>query len=187
MPYYGVYHAPYTYAQHPTPLSLCAFSYLPDRPPEWDKYSSFTTFQSSPDILVFRDHIKPHLTAPAKPQLYETDSGPVPCASAPVTEIFQLKVRDSDVQAADRAWGKFVAVVERCVGKGKGEGLVGGAIGGKSLNLEAEVWVGLLGWASLEVSGAFALGCAALGCAALGCFRGEVCGENGAADAHPVD
>jgi len=134
---------------------------------EWDKYSSFTTFLSSPECRSFGGTIKPFLTGPAKPQLYETDRGPATCASAPVTEIFQLKFPASGseselesgkgVQAAEKVWTEFVGVVER-----EGEGLVRGAIGGRSLDLEGESWVGVLGWENLEVSGGVVMRCGGL-------------------------
>lgn len=138
--------------------------------PEWNRYSSFTTFLSSPAFRTFGSHIKPLVTEPAKPQLYETDRGPSTCASAPVTEIFQLKLpvsgseskSEEGVQAVEKAWREFVGVVERCAAAGRegsGSGLVRGAMGGRSLNLEGQVWVGMLGWESLAVSGAVALRC----------------------------
>lgn len=131
---------------------------------EWDEYSSFTTFLSSPELRSFAGTFKPFLTGPAKPLLYETDRGPATCASAPVTEIFQLKLpamgSESElesaegVEAAEKVWTEFVGVVER-----EGEGLVRGAIGGRSLNSEGESWVGVLGWENLEVSGAVVMRC----------------------------
>ncbi len=87
--------------------------------------------------------------------MYETDGGPVSCASAPVTEIFQIQLpaasgaeSGKDVQAAEKAWRELLGVMER-----GGEGAMRGAIGGRSLNLEGEVWLGIVGWENFEVSG----------------------------------
>lgn len=147
-----IHYAPsHTHNNPPSPSRAI----LTSRTPEWDTYSSFTTFLSSPELRSFAGNIKPLLTAPPKPEVYETDGGPAACASAPMTEIFQLQLpaagaeSGNGVQAAKKAWGELLGVMER-----EGKGAMRGAISGRSLNLEGEVWVGMVGWENFEVSGA---------------------------------
>lgn len=141
---------------HKTPSATPTGAVLISHLPEWAQYSSFNAFLSSPEYRTFGGDIVPFLAGPAKPQVFETDSGPTACASAPVTEIFRLTLpasgSESGSGAAEKAWREFVGVLEKGA-----EGSVRGAIGGRSLNLEGEMWVGMVGWENLEVSETAAL------------------------------
>jgi len=117
---------------------------------EWDNADSFNTFITSPDFAAFVDKSKPFAAGPTKPQLYETNLGPAGCGAAPIAEIVQMKV-GSGSQSAEKAWDNLVALIEQHVDAPMR------AIRGRSLNLDEEVFLGVLGWDSVEVSNAYGI------------------------------
>lgn len=84
--------------------------------------------------------ITAHATAPAQPQVFETDLGPHDVFAAAVTEVFRIKL--GDAEKAKLFWNAFTKSIPNR----------NTSISGKSLNLEEELFVGIIGWESTEVS-----------------------------------
>jgi hypothetical protein len=117
---------------------------------EWEDASHFNTFVASENFETFKTVVKPHSAAPPVPQLYITDFEPSEVFESTLTEVWQVKVGDSDgkVVESKQAWEKFVSAVAEAGGvSGNGRD-----IQGTSLNLEERRWVGVLGWESMKVS-----------------------------------
>ena len=87
--------------------------------------------------------IEDWIDAPATVQYHKMSAGVEEFGKAGVPEVVQVVVRnEDDVVKADSAWAQIA-------------GAVGGAaaepVYGKSINLEEDVFTGLLGWSSFEV------------------------------------
>ncbi|KAK0112598.1 hypothetical protein ONS95_014341 [Cadophora gregata] len=129
---------------------------------EWHHAADFTTLLSTPGFTTFKSLVQPHATAPANPQLYETDlgatdSGVFECG---LTEVWQVRVGEGDggdqmMEEVKKAWRGFVGAVVRVVGEvvleesGKTGNSVEG-IQGVSLNQGERLWIGVLGWEGSE-------------------------------------
>ncbi|KAJ5267565.1 hypothetical protein N7478_010373 [Penicillium angulare] len=112
---------------------------------EWVEEASFYSFIASAQFASFVGMIKRFIQGPPILQLYNTDLSPKNVAVAPVVEIIRLIISDSEkVKEAQESWKVF-----------SGEGATNGqvaptVVSGHSLNLEGNVVVGMLGWASTE-------------------------------------
>ncbi|KAE9373351.1 hypothetical protein N431DRAFT_557480 [Stipitochalara longipes BDJ] len=109
---------------------------------EWTKEEAFNSFLTSEDFAAFAGPIKPLAAGPAELQLFGTDVGPLEAASAPVMEIIRVKLIDDPKPAlvAEQSWAFLV--------KACGSSLP--VTSGTSLNLKDKVFMGTVGWKSLE-------------------------------------
>jgi hypothetical protein len=73
-------------------------------------------------------------------QLFDTDVGPLEVVSAPLTEIIRGQLKDDAESAAD-AWTGLVKAMGSAVP----------VTSGMSLNLKDGVFMGTIGWKSLEL------------------------------------
>jgi hypothetical protein len=114
-------------------------------PLEWTEEAAFDSFLSSDDFTAFTSPIKPLAAGPAELQLFDTDLGPSQVMSAPLAEIFRLQLKDDEnsIAVAKNAWKELVNTISSCVP----------VICGTSLNLQERVFIGAIGWKSLEVCG----------------------------------
>ncbi|KAJ5923559.1 hypothetical protein N7454_008804 [Penicillium verhagenii] len=111
---------------------------------EWIEEAAFHAFLTSDQLASFAKSIRHLVNGPSKMLLFETNSSPKESSVAPVVEIFRLEVTSSEnTQAALKAWEVLSQALSS---KGK---LVPVTYG-KSLNLDGDVVVGILGWASTE-------------------------------------
>ncbi|KAJ5579796.1 uncharacterized protein N7459_005781 [Penicillium hispanicum] len=112
---------------------------------EWKDEASFHAFFNGEQFAKFRAMVGHLLTGPPALQLYNTNVSPKVCGLAPVVEIIRVPVSDAEsVKAAERAWeGLSEFLVEQPANKGT-------VTYGKSLNLEGELFAGIIGWASAE-------------------------------------
>ena len=81
-------------------------------------------------------NIKGFVAGRAAPQLFETNISVVDAAQKPVTQIVRTAIPDGKEKIWD-AWGEL-------------GGETGEVAKGASLNLEGKMFVGVLGWESLE-------------------------------------
>jgi len=84
--------------------------------------------------------MKPLAAGPAELQLFDTDVGPLEVASAPLTEVIRVQLKDGAESAAD-AWAVLVKTLSSDVP----------VTSGTSLNLKDGVFMGTIGWKNLEV------------------------------------
>jgi hypothetical protein len=103
-----------------------------------------------PQTTDFKDFIgavKPLVTGAPQPQLYETDLSPVKAFESPLTEIFRIPIGSggNDLSDVRKAWDEFVAVILE-----QESGVL--SLSGTSLNLEERLFLGILGWPSVDVS-----------------------------------
>lgn len=124
------------------PISLTFELVLTSKCPEWKEKHYFNTLIASDEFKAFGGKVKGYATAPPEPQLFETDKGPAAAMSAPVTEVFRIKIHDR--KNIDHAWKDLVDAV------GKAESSVE-TLSGASINLPYDLFVGVMGWDSLEV------------------------------------
>ena len=94
---------------------------------------------------AFLDYIGPLLAEPAKLQLFVTDTNPDKFASASVTEITQLPVK-SEHFSKDKDWERLSSLI-KVHSRGERQFL-----SGRSINLDQQLWLGIIGWESIEVS-----------------------------------
>lgn len=86
------------------------------------------------------------MTGPPTLQLFETNESPKDAASAAVVEIIRVGVSNpKDTEASLQAWGKISRFLA------SKEGFQAHVTYGKSLNLEEEIVVGIIGWLSFDV------------------------------------
>jgi hypothetical protein len=106
---------------------------------------NFTDFIQSPGFLAFRPKVMPIATAPAAPQIYNTDVSPIGAFSHPLTEVIRIKVGDElNFAKVEKAWHGYVSTLV--------ESLPTVAIAsGKSMNIDEQLFIGLVGWNGLEV------------------------------------
>ena len=91
--------------------------------------------------------MKPLSAAPAELQLFNTDAGPLKVASASLTEIIRVKLTEDSKSA--------VVVEESWTHLARALGTTVPVTSGTSLNLKEKVFMGTIGWNSLEVCGDF--------------------------------
>lgn len=112
---------------------------------EWENAQDFHDFLASEEFGTFKSHVKQFVSAPAKPEAYETDASPLASFSSPVTEVFRTQFEDGvRLAAVKTAWVKLVSEI-----KGELPGLV--SVSGTSINLENHVFIGIIGWKGIEV------------------------------------
>ncbi|KAJ5646532.1 hypothetical protein N7490_002904 [Penicillium lividum] len=111
---------------------------------EWTEEAAFHAFVASAQFASFANSIRHLVSGPPKLQLYETNISPKESSIAPVVEIFRLGVSGSEaIQAAQKTWEDLSQALFH-------SGRLAPVTQGKSLNLEGNVVVGILGWASIE-------------------------------------
>ena len=89
--------------------------------------------------------VKPLVTAPPHPGIYETDFSPEAAFSSAVTEVFRIEA--PDVQRAAKvgeAWGYLINSMGKRLPELK-------SLSGLSLNYEQTQFLGIIGWDSLKV------------------------------------
>ncbi|TGO13625.1 hypothetical protein BTUL_0066g00140 [Botrytis tulipae] len=116
-------------------------SFIPIVGIEWDNPDSFHGLVQGEHFPVFIEKIKPYLTAPTSPELYETDISPKDIFASPIIEVFRINVHeDSEKEtAAETAWEAFAKAL-------KGTHILSGV----SLNLPERLFLGLIGWSGIE-------------------------------------
>ncbi len=95
------------------------------------------------DFQAFVAKLKPHVTGPAGPQIYNTDSAPATAFASSVTEVFRIPAPDVEKEQVVRtAWRRLVDAAQA-------EGASVKELSGTSLNLEDKLFLGILGWEGL--------------------------------------
>jgi hypothetical protein len=87
--------------------------------------------------------VKPFLLAPLQPQLYETDLSPLAVFTAPVTEAFRITKHDNGDEI-ENVWQEMTTAL-------KATPLTISSLSGSSVNLESEMFAGVIGWDSIEL------------------------------------
>ncbi|KAF7947483.1 hypothetical protein EAE96_008570 [Botrytis aclada] len=116
-------------------------SFMPIVGVEWEDSKSFHAVVQSEQFPLFVEKIKPHLTAPASPELYETDLSPKDIFASPIIEIFRINIHEDSERepAAKTAWKAFAKAL-------KGTHILSGV----SVNLPERLFLGLVGWSGIE-------------------------------------
>lgn len=87
----------------------------------------------------------PHLTAPPKPEVYNTDVSPAAVFSSATIEIIRVKFDDEvSLAVIESAWNDLVASI----------GLISSAkssLCGRSINLDGDLFIGMIGWPGDQV------------------------------------
>ncbi|MCJ1443523.1 MAG: hypothetical protein MMC23_004021 [Stictis urceolatum] len=109
---------------------------------EWNDMQTALRCLQLEQFKKFVATIEDWIDAPATVQYHKMSAGVEEFGKAGVPEVVQVVVRnEDDVVKADSAWAQIA-------------GAVGGAaaepVYGKSINLEEDVFTGLLGWSSFE-------------------------------------
>ena len=110
---------------------------------EWESHEEFKSFLSSHDFETFIGQVGPLLTEPAIPQLFKTDLTVRHVPALPVTEIIRL--RADPHYPRDSAWKLLIASIETHSGHAHP------SVCGHSVNVEEELWLGIVAWDSLAV------------------------------------
>jgi hypothetical protein len=81
---------------------------------EWETAQNFIDFFTGEAFKTFAaSAIVPLATAPAKPEVYETNHSPAEVNSSSVTEVFRIRYDDeADLRFGKVAWAEFVAAVQ---------------------------------------------------------------------------
>ncbi|KAJ5671179.1 hypothetical protein N7507_000306, partial [Penicillium longicatenatum] len=111
---------------------------------EWNSVDSFRAFVGSEQYAAFAGSIKHLLTGPPTLQLFETKFSPGEAASASLVEIIRVGVSNSEnVEETLRVWEKATRHLNL-----NGDGTT--FTYGKSLNLEEDVIMAVIGWQNLQ-------------------------------------
>ncbi|KAJ8100813.1 hypothetical protein POJ06DRAFT_253748 [Lipomyces tetrasporus] len=110
---------------------------------EWTEEAAFNFFLTSEDFAAFIGPIKPLADGPAEIQVFDTDVGLLGVVSAPLTEIIRIQLKD-DAESAVVTKDAWTVLV-------KAQGSAVPVTSGTSLNLKDGVFMGTIGWKSLEV------------------------------------
>ena len=111
---------------------------------EWRAMSDFDAFSVSNEYHTMIGATKPFVVGPSKLQMFETNASPFNSATAPLTAVHRTSIKGSESKnAAEKVWADFAKKV--------GVELKGFAHG-VSVNLEEEVYLGLLGWEEMGVT-----------------------------------
>lgn len=110
---------------------------------EWTEEAAFNAFLTSEDFAAFSRPMKPLAAGPPELQIFGTNEGPLEAVSAPLIEILRVHLKDNAESAAATkdGWTAFVKAVGKSLP----------VISGMSLNLKNRVFMGMIGWESLEV------------------------------------
>jgi hypothetical protein len=112
---------------------------------EWVTEENFHSFLTNEDFRNFGAMIKPLAAAKPQPQLYKTTTSPQAVFGAAVTEVFRVKIPSgAQLAIVTAAWERLIAATKASNG-------IVETLSGTSLNLEEELFVGVLGWSSLDV------------------------------------
>ncbi|KAF7908831.1 hypothetical protein EAE99_011701 [Botrytis elliptica] len=108
---------------------------------EWEDSKYFHDFVKSEQFPTLIAQLKPHTTAPAWPEVYETDVSPKDIFASPIIEVFRININeDSEKEnAAKTAWEAFAKAL-------KGTHILSGV----SVNLPERFFLGLIGWSGIE-------------------------------------
>ncbi|TGO24642.1 hypothetical protein BPAE_0098g00320 [Botrytis paeoniae] len=108
---------------------------------EWENPDSFHGLVQSEQFPIFIEKIKPYLTAPTSPELYETDISPKDIFASPIIEVFRVNIHeDSEKEtAAKTAWEEFAKALKST-----------SIMSGVSVNLPERTFLGLIGWSGIE-------------------------------------
>lgn len=88
------------------------------------------------------------------PAVYETGSSPSAVFDSPLTEVFRFPAgNEFALKDTIAGWEGYVAALQKSTW---GSGIK--VIGGKSVNLDEPLWVGIVGWDDAEVSLGASLG-----------------------------
>jgi hypothetical protein len=110
---------------------------------EWHAKSDFEAFLVSSELQSMIGASKAFMAGPPTIQLFETDASPASSATAPLTIIVRTTIKDpGNREAAGKVWSGLVKDIG-----GEAKGFTHGA----SVNLEEELYLGVLGWESMEV------------------------------------
>lgn len=93
--------------------------------------------------MEFTGPVKPLAAGPAEIQLFDTDFGPTEVAAAPITEVIRIQLKDgaASVAVVKDSWKVLVKAMSSDVP----------VAGGTSRNLSDLVFMGTIGWESLQV------------------------------------
>ncbi|KAH8659370.1 hypothetical protein BGZ60DRAFT_415123 [Tricladium varicosporioides] len=105
----------------------------------WDAVSDFQAVVTAESFSTFKTAVMPLVTAPAFPELYETDVLPLSVYGSTLTEVFKVKVGDDEekLENAKEAWKNFVGAMKEVK-----------SLNGVSANMEHRTFLGLIGWES---------------------------------------
>ncbi|KAF7860361.1 hypothetical protein EAF04_008488 [Stromatinia cepivora] len=108
---------------------------------EWKDPKYFHEFGQSKEFQAFLPAIKPYISAPPGPELYETDTSPRDILASPIIDVFRINIRDDPTKetAAKTAWEELV----RALGDAN-------FLSGVSINLPERLFVGMIGWSGVE-------------------------------------
>ncbi|KAH8596278.1 hypothetical protein B0O99DRAFT_619996 [Bisporella sp. PMI_857] len=109
----------------------------------WTNMPAFQSFVTSDTFKALSGTVKPHALAPPEIQLYKSPTEGLHISSQGFTEVFRTKVPNDKLEVeVGGAWKRFMDAINE---KHDIESLHG-----LSLNLPEKVFVGAIGWRSLE-------------------------------------
>ncbi|KAJ8067708.1 hypothetical protein OCU04_003313 [Sclerotinia nivalis] len=108
---------------------------------EWKDPKYFHEFVQSKEFQAFLPAIKPYLSGPPDPELYETDTSPRDILASPIIDVFRINIRDDPTKetAAKTAWEEWV--------KALGDA---NFLSGVSVNLPERLFIGMIGWSGVQ-------------------------------------
>ena len=113
---------------------------------EWENPQSFYDFVASNNFKAFGAKLKPFALSPPALQIYETNTSPLEAFSSPVTAVTRIRVEnDQKLEDVRTSWGCLIDALRSKFGN-----VV--SLSGPSLNLEEKMFLGVIGWKTLEVS-----------------------------------
>jgi hypothetical protein len=110
---------------------------------EWKDAASFhAIYPASETFQAFKVAVQPYAARPALPELFEANSQSDSCTSAAVTQIIKAPANDG----AKKGWEELTQSVKEA-------GATGASFWhGDGIETHKGTFLGLIGWASLEVS-----------------------------------
>ena len=114
---------------------------------EWETTQNFYDFLSTPGFQSHGAEVVTHFTAPPQLQIYNTDLSPKAVFSSHLTEVFRIEVGadHSTIDAVRDTWSEFITVIEQILPNVP-------SLSGTSLNLDQQLFLGVIGWKASEVS-----------------------------------
>ncbi|KAF7861655.1 uncharacterized protein EAF02_010609 [Botrytis sinoallii] len=102
---------------------------------EWEDSKYFDDFVKSEQFPTFIAKIKPHITAPPRPEVYETDLSPKDIFASPIIEVFRINIHEDSEKgnAAKTAWEAFAKALKDTH-----------ILSGVSVNLPERLFLGLI-------------------------------------------
>ncbi|THV52335.1 hypothetical protein BGAL_0082g00240 [Botrytis galanthina] len=122
-------------------VAVPEFSFNPILGTEWEDSKYFHDFVKSAEFPTFIANVKPYITVPPSPEVYETDISPKDIFASPIIEVFRINIHeDSEKETAAKiAWEAFAKALE-------GTHILSGV----SVNLPERLFLGLIGWSGIE-------------------------------------